>query len=260
MKINCLIIDDESLARKRIYNLVKNRSELDCIGQAQTGKLAINMINELQPDLIFLDIQMKDMNGFNVLKEIAVKSPLVIFVTAFDEFAVKAFEFFAFDYLLKPFKKERFDLSIDRVISFKKSKNDNDFGDKLNKLLAHVDQSNASVKEHEIFNKKLPIKIGKSVSFIDTDTIKYIKASGSYIDIFTTNKSYVLRDSLSKVLKDLKSNNFSRIHRSTVVNINYISNLIHSDYGEVDVKMTDNKLFRISNSYKSEFLSKLGIK
>lgn len=255
MKLSCLIIDDEPLARKRIHNLVMKRSELNYIGEAQTGKLAIKMIDEQKPELIFLDIQMKDMNGFDVLKGISVKCPLVIFVSAFDEYAVKAFEFFAFDYLLKPFKKERFNLSVNRVIAFKKSEDHSVFNDKLDKLLTHVDTT-AINKGHN----KIAIKTGKSVSFIATDAIKYIKASGSYIDIYTKDKSYVLRDSLNNVLNDIKSNDFSRIHRSTVVNINFINKLIHSNYGEVDVKMTDDKLFRISNSYKSAFLKKLGLK
>jgi len=259
MKISSLIIDDEPLARKRLCNLVTQRPELDYIGEASTGKTAIKLINELKPLIIFLDIQMKDMNGFDVLKGISVKPPLVIFVTAFDEYAVKAFDSFAFDYLLKPYKKERFNLSVDRIITFITNENQTIFSDKLNKLLEGIQEPN-DIDRHNSFKNKLAIKTGKSVSFIDTNTITYIKASRSYIDLFTTDKSYVLRDSLNNVLNDLNANNFCRIHRSTVININFINKLIHSNYGEVDVKMLDNELFRVGNSYKKIFFKKIGLK
>jgi len=259
MKIRSLIIDDEPLARKRLYNLVMQRSELDYIGEASTGKTAIELINELKPSIIFLDIQMKDMNGFDVLKKISVKPPLVVFVTAFDEYAVKAFDLFAFDYLLKPFKKERFNLSVDKIITFIANENQIIFNANLNKLLECVEDS-STTETYSGFKNKLPVKTGKSVSFIDTNTITYIKASRSYIDLFTTDKSYVLRDSLGNLLNDLNADNFSRIHRSTVINVNFINKLIHSNYGEVDVKMFDDELFRVGNSYKKLFLKKIGLK
>ncbi len=257
MKISCLIIDDEPLARQRIFNLIGQKSALECIGEARTGKMAIEMIVDKKPDLIFLDIQMKDMNGFDVLKALEAKRPVVVFVTAYDHYAVKAFDFLAFDYLLKPFKKERFNSCVDRVVEYVNKDNTSDFNEKLKTLLNHVNESNIG-KRSTYFKNKLMVKTGKEVSFLETSTIKYILASGSYIDIHTIDKKYVQRMSLTSVLADMGNSAFSRIHRSTLIHLGYIDKLIHSDYGEIDVKMKDGRLFRVSNGYKREFLKTIG--
>jgi two-component system LytT family response regulator len=252
LRITCLIIDDEPLARKRIFSLVENIPKLDFLDEAKTGKEAIVKIENLLPDLIFLDIQMKDMTGFEVLKKAKpTKKPVVIFVTAYDEYALKAFDFFAFDYLLKPFKKGRFNLAVKRVIKYINSKN-NDFDEKIDNLLKYMDNS-VTKKDNRIFKNKLAIKTGKNVSFIDINSIKYIIASGSYVDIHTNNRTPVLRTTLSAILEKIDNLNFIRIHRSTIININFIDKLIHSNYSEIDVKMSDEKIFRISKSYKKEF-------
>jgi two-component system LytT family response regulator len=255
MEITCLIIDDEPLARQRVQNLAKKVPELLVLGEAKTGKMAIQMINELQPELIFLDIQMKDISGFDVLQALVVKPPFIVFVTAFNHYAVKAFDVLAFDYLLKPFKKERFVSCVDRITKQRDKGDNNAFNEKLNALLKQV--STTSDKQ-EYFKNKLPVKTGKTIYFIDTEHIKYIEASGSYIDIHTLEKTHVLRQSLSHVLLDIKNPSLIRIHRSTVINLNFLDNLIHSDYGEMDVKMKDGKRFRISQSYRKEFLEIIG--
>lgn len=259
MKISCLIIDDEPLARKRLLSLVKDTPELNCIGQSKTGKEAITVIKKLNPDLLFLDIQMKDMTGFDVLKKIkTTHNPLVIFVTAFDEYALKAFDFFAFDYLLKPFKKERFNLSIKKVMQHLREEKPSVSEDRINKLLAYMDESSTK-NNTAVFKNKLPIKTGKTVSFISISTIKYICASGSYIDIHTSQKTHVLRSSLRGIISEMDAASFIRIHRSTIINLEFISKIINSSYGEVDVKMNDNKQFRVSKSYKKEFQKMVGV-
>nr|WP_321232796.1 response regulator transcription factor [uncultured Psychroserpens sp.] len=259
MKINCLVIDDEPLARKRLRSLISESPVLECVGECKTGKEAIRMISALVPDLIFLDIKMKDMSGFDVLMRLnSSKKPVVVFVTAFDEFALKAFDYSAFDYLLKPFKKERFKKTVDRVFHFFQKNEAPVFEENFSKLLNYIGQSNSNQNLDKI-KEKLPIKTGRTVSFIDVDRIKYILGSGSYIDIHTNEKVHVLRSSLNNVLIDLNNSNFKRVHRSTVVNITHIKKLIHSHYGEIDVMMNDDKLLRISHSYKKGFLNFLGL-
>ena len=256
MNISCLIVDDEPLARNRLVKLISEVPELICLGESKTGKEAVFMIESLEPDLIFLDIKMKDMTGFEVLKKINIKHmPIVIFVTAFDKYALKAFNVFAFDYLLKPFKKSRFDAAIKRVVEFLDSSDKSFFDKNLSNLLNYLDTS----KEINNIKSKLPIKTGRTVSFLDVKDIKYILASGSYIDIHTVDKIHVLRSSLTDILDDINNLNFRRIHRSSVININFMTKLLHSQYGEIDVKMSDNKILRISGSYKKEFLKALGI-
>ncbi|MGV6828294.1 MAG: LytR/AlgR family response regulator transcription factor [Flavobacteriales bacterium] len=259
MKITCLIIDDEPLARKRLQNLVAYAPNLVNLGQAKTGKEAIKMIKNLNPDLIFLDIQMKDMTGFDVLNKInATNRPIVIFVTAFDEYAIKAFDYFAFDYLLKPFKKERFTISVNKAIQHFKSGNLSIPESKMKELFAYINKSSL-IKKKTVFKKKLPIKIGKTVSFIDVGTIKYICASGSYVDIHTLEKIHVLRYPLNNLMLELDDTIFVRIHRSTIINLDFIIKIIHSSFGEIDVEMDGNKKFRVSKSYKKEFKKIIGV-
>jgi two-component system LytT family response regulator len=257
MKLNTLIIDDEALARQRLINLINDVSELNIVGECATGKEAIKSINNLEPDLIFLDIEMKDMNGFDVLQKISIaKKPVVVFVTAYNEYALKAFDFFAFDYLLKPYKDDRFFKSIENILSYINNKNYNPFEEKINDLLKYVQETKTPIINN---SKKLPIKLGNKVTFINTEDIKYILASGYYAEIFTSEKTHLLRESLNNLMESIDSTKFIRVHRSTIININEIEGLINSNYGEIDVKMSDNKLFRISKSYKRDFLSKMGL-
>ncbi len=259
MKLKTLIIDDEPLARLRLANLLEDVPEIEIICQCKTGQEAIKTINKTEPDLLFLDIQLKDMNGFEVLEKINLK-PKVIFVTAFDNYALKAFEYFAFDYLLKPFKDERFYKSVHKIIEHFKNDTFDGFDEKMDHLLNYIqtpDKQNLTKINQS--KKRLPIKLGNKISFINTKNIKYISASGYYAEIFTEDKKHLLRESLSNLIEELNHDFFIRIHRSTIINLNYLSELINSSYGEIDAKMTDNKLFRISKSYKKDFLSKMGL-
>jgi len=256
--IKALIIDDESLARKRISNLLSDVSEIEVLEECSSGKEAIHAISNKKPDLVFLDIQITDMTGFDVLMQIDPKiRPLVIFITAFDEFALKAFDFFAFDYLLKPFKDERFYQSTSKVIEMFASNKSNILNNKIGDLLRYIGNPNEDFST--LKKTKLAIKANGKISFIEKNNIKYIQASGYYAEIFTEQKKYLLRESLSSLLDQLKSYDFVRIHRSTIINTSYINEVLYSNYGEIDVKMQDEKLFRISKSHKKEFQNNMGI-
>lgn len=256
--IKTLIVDDESLSRKRVSNLLNDIKEIELIGECSSGKDAIHIITTKTPDLVFLDIQLTDMTGFDILKQIDPSvRPLVIFITAFDEFALKAFDFFAFDYLLKPFKDERFLQSTNKVIESFYSKESHGLDRKINDLLKYIE--NPKEDFLEIRTSKLAIKANGKISFIEKDKIKYILASGYYAEIYSDQKKYLLRESLNSLLDQLTSSKFIRIHRSTIINISFINEVIYSNYGEIDVKMQDEKLFRISKTHKKEFQRKMGI-
>jgi len=258
MQVSTLIIDDEPLARQRLENLVADVPEIHLLDSCKTGKEAIQKIETLQPDLIFLDIQMKDMSGFNVLEQLNIpKKPLVVFVTAYNEYALKAFDYFAFDYLLKPFKDERFYKSTKRVIDTIKQDNYALFEKKMENLLNYV--KDAKPRLDQLFKKRLPIKSGNKIYFINTTEIKYITASGYYAEIYTGNKKNLLRESLTRLMDILDPETFIRIHRSTIVNLKFVNEIINSNYSEVDVKMVDGQLFRISKGYKKRFIKKMRI-
>ena len=258
MQIPTLIIDDERLARQRLENLLNDVPEIDVIGHCKNGTEAIEKIEELAPRLIFLDVQMKDMTGFDVIEKVSgSQRPVIVFVTAFDEFAVRAFSYFAFDYLLKPFKDERFYKTITRVTEYIGTNDSSLFQKKINDLLEHI--KGTSLETSSLYMNKLPVRLGNKISFINTDEIKYILASGYYAEIYVNDKKHLLRESLTKLISELNTKVFIRVHRSTIISVNYVQEIVSSNYGELDVKMNDNKLFRISKSYKKNFLTKMGI-
>lgn len=254
--MKALVIDDEELARKRVLNLLEEVQDIEILGECSNGKTAITQINQNQPDLIFLDINMKDMNGFEVLQKIEISpKPIVIFVTAYDNYALKAFDVDAFDFLLKPFKDQRFFKTIDKVLKTSKIEADSNFEKRIIELFnLHKLRS-----RNENLKFKLPVKQGNKTVLLDPVNIMYITASGYYAEIFVDNKKYVLRESLNNLCELLDENSFFRIHRSSIVNLNHVKEIVHSEYSEIDARMSDDKLLHISKSHKKEFLEKIGL-
>ncbi|MDX1752160.1 MAG: LytTR family DNA-binding domain-containing protein [Salinimicrobium sediminis] len=254
--MRALVIDDEELARRRLLNLLEEIPAIEVIAECSNGKSAIKQINTEKPDLIFLDINMKDMNGFEVLQKVEIDpKPVVIFVTAYDSYATRAFDVEAFDFLLKPFKDQRFFKTIDRVL--KTSRNEADF--LFEKRFGELFAIYSGAVDNRKMVTKIPVKQGNKTLLIDPANIYYIIASGYYAEIYTTSGKYVLRESLTNLEEQLSENIFFRIHRSTIVNLHQVKEIVHSDYSEVDARMNDDKLLHISKSNKKEFLEKLGI-
>lgn len=255
MALKTIIIDDELLARKRILELFEDRSEFTIIAECPNGEDAIHKVNQLSPDVIFLDIELKDMTGFDVLKNIHPKKmPIVIFATAYDRYAVDAFNSYALDFLLKPFKNKRFHETLERILERMKHLDyEERMRDFLNGLEVKPGRANTSS------SGKFPIKQNNRTILLDTHQIKYVCASSYYAEIYIGEKKYVVRDSLKNLLPQLGQPQFLRIHRSTIINIDCIMELVHSDYNEIDIRMNDQRLFRISKSYRKETLTKLGV-
>lgn len=256
--ISALVVDDEPLARKRIENLLNSVDRIKVEGFAGTGREAILKINSLRFDIVFLDIQLKDMTGFQVLEALKNVTPLVIFVTAFDSYAIKAFDVFAFDYLLKPYTEERFYISVRKALASFETGQTKELKKTVTELLGHVRANPVNLKT--AYKKRIPVPDKKKTLFVRTEDIQYIKASNYYIEIYTERSKHVLRESMSNILEGLDSQNFTRIHRSSIINLAHIIELINSNYGEVDVKMTDGVLLRVSKGYRKEFLRKIGIR
>lgn len=260
MKISALIVDDQSLARIRIRKLIDQHGSLNVIGECSNGENAIEKINTLNPDVVFLDVKIGSMTGFDIIESISLpKKPMFIFITDYHEFALKAFDYFAFDYVLKSFKDERFFAAIDNLIEYKRKEELSDLNNNLENMLDMFMEKKGSTSP--LIGKKINIKSGNRIIFLDITSIKYISASGYYVEIYTIdNKKYLLRESLSSIITRLNSNQFIRIHRSTIINSNYINEVITSNYGETDVKINDNKTFRVSKGYKKEFQEMMGVK
>lgn len=255
--IKTLIIDDESPARQRIKHLLQPYQNVEVIQECHSGREAISAITNLQPDLIFLDIKMKDMSGFEVLEHVpSQKMPLIIFVTAYDQYALKAFDYFAFDYLLKPFRDDRFEKSLDKVFNTLKKEETQDDKIRLNSLIRLLKQGEKEVIPR---HKSLPIKLAGRIYFIDIPDIQYIVASGYYIEIFTSNKKHLLRETLTKIMDKLDGGNFLRIHRSTIINTLFLEEINSLGLGDVEVVMKNKQVFKVSKSYKEGLFDKLGI-
>lgn len=253
--MKAIIVDDELLARERVLSLLNKVEGIEVIKECSNGKAAISAVNELNPDLLFLDIDMKDMTGFQVLENIEVSpKPVVVFITAHDQYALKAFDFEAFDFLLKPFKEERFFRTIEKVMQVPAKETGKDFESKLKHLLS-LYQPNAG----PVMNKqKMLVKQRNKTLLVDIPEIKYIIADGYYVEIFTDDKKFVIREPLSRLIDTLGSA-FIRIHRSTIINSAFIREILHSNYSEIDVKMKDDKVLSVSKSYRKEFMNRLGM-
>lgn len=256
-KIKCIIVDDLSIAVNRIKKLLKGLETIDIIGSFSDPLEAIDSINHLKPDLVFLDIKIQGVSGFDIIKQTSSRNkPLFVFITSHNEFAYKAFDYSAFDYITTPFEDNRFYQTINNAMEYKRKEELVNLQSSLNDILSIVQNTD------KIESRKINIKSGNKISFLDVDTIKYVSASGYYIEIFTTNnKKHLLRESLSSIIKRLNSNKFIRIHRSTIINSDFIEEIISSSYGETDVKIIESKsTFRVSKGYKKEFQELMGVK
>lgn len=254
--MKALVIDDEELARKRVVNLLEEVPGIEVVGECSNGKTAIKQINELKPDLVFLDINMKDMNGFEVLQKVTVTpKPIVIFVTAYDNYASRAFDVDAFDFLLKPFKDQRFFKTINKVLNISKAEADTNFENRVRELF-RIYSEEAKLTAPTF---KIPVKQGNKTVLLDPVNILYITASGYYAEIFTKDKKYVMRESLNNLDKLLDGNQFFRIHRSSIINLNHVKEIVHSEFSEIDARMSDDTLLHVSKANKKEFLEKIGM-
>ena len=257
MKYTAIIIDDEPLARNLVFNLLDEINSIKVLGQYGTGVDALQGITMLQPDMVFIDIQLKDMTGFEVLEQVKGKLPLIIFITAYDHYAIEAFDIFAFDYVLKPFTEERFYKSVQKSIEILERQNNDEYERKWLELKNHL--SSKSNKNDKI-KDRIPVPLGNKTVFVYTKDISYIKASNYYIEIFTSESRFVLRASMYHILSELDPDIFIRIHRSSIVNLKCVEELINSGFGEIDVKIKGGPRLRVSKGYRKDFLVKMGIK
>ncbi len=254
-----MIIDGDPLIKQRLKNLLIELSDIKIVGDCSTGREAVIQIEEVTPDLIFLNVDLVDISGFEVLEKLTThKKPLVIFVTEHSNYALKAFDYFVFDYLLKPFKDDRFFRSVSKAIELIKQNSHFHFEERLNYLLEHIEKP-LDNDQKDNYRQTIPIKKGNKTIFIDINNIRYIIASGYHVEIYTEDKRYVLRDSLTNLITELDPKIFARVHRSTIINLNFMEELLTSNFGEMDVKMKDKRLFRISKGFKKMFLMNIGV-
>jgi two-component system LytT family response regulator len=244
MSIRALIVDDEPLARERIRMLLDNEPGFEIVGESANGVEAIRDIQRLTPDLVFLDVQMPELTGFEVLDGLQqARWPVIIFVTAYDQYALKAFDVCALDYLLKPFDRERFTRALRRARAELERRRAGQVNEQVLRLLSELQQG----KHLE----KLIIRDGGRVIFLRTDEIDWIEAAGNYVRLHAGTQEHLYRETMTKLEARLNPQRFARIHRSAIVNTERIKELQPWFRGDYIIVLRDNQKLTLSRTYRS---------
>jgi two-component system LytT family response regulator len=251
-KIRTLIIDDEPLARRRVRILLSADADFEILDECANGRDAIAEILAQKPQLIFLDVQMPEINGFDVIEALGESAlPMVIFVTAYDKYAVRAFEVHAVDYLLKPFDRARFNKAIEQVKLRLKSEEADTLSTRTLALLE-------SFRARTNYLERFIIKTGGRVFFIKTDEIDWLEAEGKYVRLHTGKESHLLREAIGNIEARLDPKKFLRIHRSHIVNIERIKELEPWFHNEYRVILRDGTKLMMSRSCRKRLGELLG--
>ncbi len=228
-KLKVVIVDDEPLARKTLRTLARRDPELRVVAQCRNGIEALEAVREHKPDLMFLDVQMPEISGFDVLELLGEDAPAIVFVTAYDQYAIRAFEVHALDYLLKPFTDERFEKALTRAKNLLRK------GD-LEGARSNMAQLSAS---HRAAAQRFMVRSAGRVVFLKADEIDWIEAADYYARLHVGSSSYLLRESMNDLEATLDPNQFVRIHRSAIVNLDRVREMIPHLRGELLVVLHD---------------------
>jgi two-component system LytT family response regulator len=249
--IRTLIIDDEPLARQGLRAILQKDPEIEVVDEAGDGLEALEKIRSVHPDLVFLDIQMPELNGFEVLDSLAADEiPLVVFVTAYDQYALNAFQVHALDYLLKPFEDERLMEAVTRAKAQLRQKNGGQATKKIQDMLdsTRVERSRVG---------RIMVRSGGRITFVRVDDVDWIEAQGDYICLHTQGKKHLIREKISDMEAQLSSDNFLRIHRSTMVNVTRIREMQPLFHGEYAVVLQDGTRLTMSRSFRDRVFERL---
>jgi two-component system LytT family response regulator len=251
MKIRTLIVDDMKLARERLKLALAGDDEIEIIGEAGNGREAVAGIKNLTPELVFLDVQMPKMGGFEVIESIGAEAmPTVVFVTAFDEFALRAFEVNALDYLLKPFDEDRLIKTVGRVKRQIKQTRRGDVDERLLQLLGKVQNKSD-------FIKRIPVKTAQHTILVVAEDIDWIGGAGNYLELHCGKDVYLIRERLHQLEQKLNPEQFARIHRSTIVNIDRIKALHPMFNGDHLIVLKDGAKLNLSRTYHEKLLAQI---
>ncbi|MGB6487416.1 MAG: response regulator [Steroidobacteraceae bacterium] len=251
MPIRTLLVDDEEIARRGLRVRLERAKDIEIVGECQNGAEAIASINLLSPDLVFLDVQMPELSGFDVLRAVQPKAmPHVVFVTAFDEYAVRAFEVHALDYLLKPIDDERLAAALRHVREVMLGTRGGAYARQFAEAIASLTRTGASPPD-QLGSDRLAIPAGDRVMIIRLADIDWIQASDNYVSIHVGKKTWLLRETISALEQRLTPKGFARIHRSTIVNAQRVTELQSQPNGEFAVVLTDGTTLRMSKSYRA---------
>ena len=249
MTLRALIVDDEAVARRRIRRLLEHEAEVTISGECADGASAVTAIRTSHPDLVFLDVQMPECDGFDVVQQVPPQElPAVVFVTAHDRFALRAFDVHAIDYLLKPFTRERFRTALDRVREHL-ARRDHDAG-----LRALVGELRTRAR----YVRRLSVRSGDRIVVMDVAGIDWLGAADNYVYVHAGSKTYLIRETLTALERQLDPDRFVRIHRSTLVHIDRIVELRAATHGDFEVLLRDGTRLTLSRTCRGRLEQALG--
>jgi two-component system LytT family response regulator len=250
--IKVLIVDDEPLARRRIRTLLANHADVEIVAECANGWEAVAAIERNAPDLMFLDVQMPEMDGLSVIESCANKPlPLVIFVTAYNNYGLAAFDFHAVDYLLKPFDQGRFEKAFEKAHARLSLDKKLDLPNKLTEIINQI-----SLKNN--YRKHIAIRQDGRVFLVKTEEIEWIEAERNYVRLYVGHESYLRREAIGNVEGQLDPNGFRRVHRSAIVNINFIRELRSVSGGDYQIILRNGKELVLSRTYQKNLPEFLG--
>ena len=247
--VRTIIADDEQLARRKLRILLQSEPEVEIVAECHSGGETLAAIRSYRPDLLLLDIQMPDLDGFQVLSEISPSElPVVVFTTAYDQYAIRAFEAHALDYLLKPFDQGRLHQAIERArVELRKSQ-DHQITHRILQMLSRVKSERKPAPQAD---ERLVIKTKGRIVFLNVDEIDWVEAAANYVRLNAGGESYLFRETISRISERLDPNHFIRIHRSMIVNVRRIKELIPVNSGEYIVVLKSGKELSCSRGYRA---------
>lgn len=263
LKISTVIVDDEPLARKGLSLRLAEFDNIDIVGECKNGLEAVILIPQVRPDLVFLDIQMPGLNGFQVinkLQELKQPIPLIVFVTAFDSYAIKAFEVHALDYVLKPVDERRLKYAVDKVQLILEQKQQDTNNQKLTRLVAEFTGEDCEDILRKLANGEpittnhypdiLAIKDGSEVTRVAVNDIQWVDAAGDYMCVHAIDQTHIMRRTMKELEKDLDPKKFVRAHRSAIVNIKFVQKMISHISGEYHLILNNGTELKVSRSHR----------
>ncbi|MGC3980439.1 MAG: LytTR family DNA-binding domain-containing protein [Steroidobacteraceae bacterium] len=261
--LRVLIVDDESLAREHIKELLKAMPSVSIVGEAVNGLNAVKAIKELAPDLVFMDVQMPGLSGIDVVRQIGPDlMPITIFVTAYDHYAVNAFDLAAVDYLLKPFDDDRFDRAVQRARTLHEMRDSTEMGVNFRKALDYLNAARPTSKEdHQAaeYVERIAIESRGQVRMVITTDIEYITASGPYVELHVGAKTHLVRTRMQSLEAKLDPKMFFRIHRSVIVHLNRIDVLLRQAGGDYSLRLKNGMTFPVSRNRIEELEHWMGV-
>ena len=249
-----ILVDDEPLSLRRLHQLLNALPDIEIVAECTNGKQTVAAVEELKPDVVFLDVQMPEMNGFEVVAAIAGDDmPLIVFVTAYDEYAVRAFDVLALDYLMKPVAPERLHRACERAAAAQTSKERRVAHQQQVSGLLHQLELNGRQHESAAKTNRLLVRADDRIVMLKTDDINWVEAAGNYVRIHAGKETYVIRETIGRLESILDPAHFARIHRSTVINLDSVKEMQPWFLGELLVIMNDGTQLKLSRTYRRQF-------